>query len=158
MKSIGFRSSIISRWEGADLIIPNGDLLNAHLINWTLGGSKMRVDIMLRIDYATDLETTRNILDKALNSVEEVLKVPAPTVYFYAFNNNTVEVKVSFWVFDYKESTAIKSKVVKAIQIVFRENDIIIPIPQQELKVDIVAINKEPENKGRNDSDRDHDV
>ena len=30
MKSIGFRSSIITTWDGADVIIPNGNLLNEN--------------------------------------------------------------------------------------------------------------------------------
>ena len=34
MKSIGFRSSVISTWDGADMVMPNGDLLNSHLMNW----------------------------------------------------------------------------------------------------------------------------
>jgi small-conductance mechanosensitive channel len=37
IKSIGFRSSILSTVDGAEVIIPNGDLLNAHLVNWSLG-------------------------------------------------------------------------------------------------------------------------
>ena len=35
MKSIGFRTSVITTWDGANLIISNGDLMNAQLINWT---------------------------------------------------------------------------------------------------------------------------
>lgn len=47
MKSIGFRSSVISTYDGSDIIIPNGDLLNAHLINWTLGETKRRVEVLI---------------------------------------------------------------------------------------------------------------
>lgn len=32
MKSIGIRSSVVTTWDGADVIIPNGDLLNQHLL------------------------------------------------------------------------------------------------------------------------------
>jgi small-conductance mechanosensitive channel len=35
IKSIGFRSSIISIGDGSQVVIPNGDLLNQHLVNWT---------------------------------------------------------------------------------------------------------------------------
>lgn len=43
IKSIGFRSSVISTYDGANIIIPNGDLLSSHVTNWTMGGSRRRM-------------------------------------------------------------------------------------------------------------------
>ncbi len=44
MKSIGFRSSVITNLDGADVIIPNNTLLSSNLINWTMSDEKRRVD------------------------------------------------------------------------------------------------------------------
>lgn len=45
MKSIGFRSSVITNLDGADVIIPNSTLLNSNVINWTKGDENRRVYI-----------------------------------------------------------------------------------------------------------------
>jgi small-conductance mechanosensitive channel len=133
VKSIGFRSSIISRWEGADIVIPNGDLLNAHLINWTLGGNKMRVDIVIRVAFGSDLDQIKAIITEVLNKPEEVLKYPASSVYFKEFNNSAIEIKISFWVRNYNDSTSVKSEVVHAINTTFKQHNIVMPFPQQDL-------------------------
>jgi potassium efflux system protein len=135
VKSIGFRSCIISRFEGADVVIPNGDILNAQLINWTLGGSIMRVDLFVKIAHGPDLISVKKLLTDMLTDFEHVLALPQPTVYLYEFSNNVVNVKISFWVHDFRDSTAIKSEVIQAMDLLFKEHNIIIPLPQQELRI-----------------------
>lgn len=77
MKSIGFRSSVIATWEGADVMMPNGDLLNAHLTNWSLGGSRKRVSILIGIAYDADLQKAKNILTEVLGKEERISNNPA---------------------------------------------------------------------------------
>ena len=48
VKEIGIRSSRIVTPEGAEIIIPNGDMLSQKLINWTLNNSHMRVDLEVK--------------------------------------------------------------------------------------------------------------
>jgi hypothetical protein len=50
--------SVIATADGADLILPNGDLLNSHVVNSTLGGFRKRLHIRLDVQYNTDLEQT----------------------------------------------------------------------------------------------------
>ncbi len=64
MKSIGFRSSVITNLHGADVIIPNSTLLSSNLINWTMSDEKRRVDIELNVVYGTDLIKVKKILQE----------------------------------------------------------------------------------------------
>ncbi len=66
MKSIGIRSSVVTTWDGADIIIPNGDLLSKNLTNWTMGSSKRRYEIPVSVAYGTDLKFARSILREIL--------------------------------------------------------------------------------------------
>lgn len=44
VKEIGVRSSKINNNAGADIIVPNGDLLSQHLINWTMQDRSKQVE------------------------------------------------------------------------------------------------------------------
>ncbi|MEZ4691258.1 MAG: mechanosensitive ion channel [Ignavibacteria bacterium] len=47
IKEIGIRSSKISTSDGADIIIPNGDLLSKHVTNWTMRNTLRRSEMVL---------------------------------------------------------------------------------------------------------------
>ena len=133
MKSIGFRSSIISTWDGADVVMPNGDLLNAHLVNWSMGGRRKRMSVELGLAYDTDLETARQVLAGVLEEAEHVMKNPAPSVLYEQFGDSAIGLKIFFWTKDLGESGKIKSELIIAITHALRSNKIIVPFPQQDL-------------------------
>ncbi|MBN9297346.1 MAG: mechanosensitive ion channel [Filimonas sp.] len=143
MKSIGFRSSIISTWDGADMVMPNGDLLNAHLVNWTLGGGKRRMNILVGVSYNTNLQQARDLLTDILSKDERVLSYPAPSVMFETLNNSSIDIKIFFWVRHMREGILIKSDVIAAISRSFKENNIEIPFPQQEVHIHTIQEKKE---------------
>jgi potassium-dependent mechanosensitive channel len=133
VKSIGFRSSVISTWDGADLVLPNGDLLNSHVTNWTLGGLKKRLNITVGVAYGTDLETVRQLLIETFSQDERILKYPAPLIHFQQFNNSSIDVNIFFWVKNIREGFATKSDMIIAIDKLFKANRITIPFPQQDV-------------------------
>lgn len=135
VKSIGFRSSIISKWDGPDIVIPNGDLLNAHLINWTLAGSKRQMDVVVGVAYGTDLQKAKQLILDLIGSNKRIHQNPQPGVLFQNFGPSAIDIKVLFWVRDYKDGADVKSAMIVAIDAAFRENDIVIPFPQQDTYV-----------------------
>lgn len=135
MKSIGFRSSVISNWDGADVVVPNGDILNAHLVNWSLGGNRKRVSVMIGIAYDSDLEKSRQILKDILSKDERVSKNPGPIVQFEQFSDSAIDLRIYFWTKHLGEAFATRSDLIIAITAAFKENGIKMPVPQQEVYV-----------------------
>ena len=135
IKSIGFRSSILSTVDGAEVIIPNGDLLNAHLVNWTLGNRMRRGDLLIGIAFGTDLEKARKILEELMAADKRILRYPPSFVLFQQFNSSSIDVKLFFWSVLIDELGSIKSDLIAAIDRAFKENGIEIPYPQQELYI-----------------------
>jgi len=133
VKSIGFRSSVISTTDGADLVLPNGDLLNSHVINWTLGGMKKRLNIMVGIAYGSDLEYVRSLLIEKINEDDRILKFPAPVIQFQQFNNSSIDLNIFFWVKHIGDGGATKSDMIITIDKLFRAKGISIPFPQQDI-------------------------
>lgn len=133
MKSIGFRSSVISTWDGADLVMPNGDLLNAHLVNWSLGGSRKRISIQIGIAYDTDLEKCRQLLTELLSNDERISKNPGPVVHYEQFGNSTIDLRMYFWTKHIGDTSVTRSDLIIAIATAFKANGISIPFPQQDI-------------------------
>jgi len=133
MKSIGFRSSVITRREGADLVIPNGDILNAHLVNWTLGGSKKQIELIMGVAYGTDLNLARQIIVDLLNADERIHKHPNPAVFFNQFGESSIEIKLLYWVRDMRDGLPSKSDLILSIDSAFKSASIQIPFPQHDI-------------------------
>lgn len=133
MKSIGFRSSVISTWDGADVVMPNGDLLNSHLVNWSLGGNRKRISILIGIAYDADLEKARRILAEILNNDQRISKSPGPVVQFEQFSNSSIDLRIYFWTKHIGDTSATRSDLIIAIVAAFKANSIAIPFPQQDI-------------------------
>jgi len=133
MKSIGFRSSVITTLDGADVVMPNGDLLNSHLTNWTLGGNRKRTTMVIGISYSSDLTKARDLVTEIIHSDDRISKTNAAFVHFEQFSNSAIDVKVYFWAKKMKESAEIRSDLILKIKTAFAANGIEIPFPQQDI-------------------------
>jgi potassium-dependent mechanosensitive channel len=135
MKSIGFRSSVITTWDGADVIIPNGNLLSQQLINWTRGNSSRRVEIVTGVAYGTDIEKTKKLIIDLLVADKRIMSFPQPLVLIKDFNSSAIDLRVLFWIEHFDTWTLIKSDIILAIDEIFRKEGIQIPFPQQDLNI-----------------------
>ena len=135
MKSIGLRSSVITTWDGADVIIPNGDLLGSHLVNWTMANSKRRSEILVGVAYGTDLKKAKLLINETLVKNNQVLKNPAPVIWVINFGESSIDFSIKYWVAHFVFANDIKSDLIIEIDNIFRENNIVIPFPQRDLHV-----------------------
>lgn len=135
MKSIGFRSSVLYTWNGADIIIPNGDLLNQHLINWTMANQNRRVEVPVGVAYGTDLEKARQLLLDVTTQDDRILKSPPPVVLIEQFNKSSIDLKLQCWVRNVREWRMVNSDIIASIDKAFKNNNITIPFPQQDVYI-----------------------
>jgi small-conductance mechanosensitive channel len=135
VKSVGFRSSVLSAVSGGDVVIPNGDLLNSHLINWTLGGNKRQMEVAIGVAYGSDLKQVKSLLLDLFRGEERVLEYPAPVVLFDAFGNSAINTRLLFWVKDYRNALTVKSEMIIRIEKIFEEKGIDIPFPQHQIYI-----------------------
>jgi small-conductance mechanosensitive channel len=135
MKSIGIRSSMVTTWDGSDVVIPNGDLLNQHLTNWTLGNSNARFEIIVGVAYGTNLKDVHQLIMELMNSHNKISKYPPPFIVFKEFASSSIDMSIKFWVAEYSDGIVVKSDLIVAIDKLFKEKNIVIPFPQQDVYV-----------------------
>lgn len=143
MKSIGFRSSIVTSSEGPNVIIPNGELLSQQLINYSMGKNIKRCSLMVGVAYDTDLERTHDLLKQVLQADERILQNPAPDAFFKEFGDSAVEIEVIYWARNIREYFALRSDLISRISTVFKSEGIAIPFAQQEVFIKNLPSNDE---------------
>lgn len=111
VKEIGVRSSMIKSSEGADIIIPNGDLLSQHLINWTMQDRSKRVEFIIGIAYEADIRQVKTLIQETLKKNENILHPPEPVVILQAFSDLAINVRIMFWASELSQSGTLRSNV-----------------------------------------------
>ncbi len=135
VKEIGVRSSKISNYEGADIIVPNGDLLSQHLINWTLHNRNRRIEIVVGISYSADLRKAKEIIETILQDAVNIMQSPAPLVWVNNFGDNSVDFRILFWTYDLGDAGTLRSDMMILIFEGFAKEGIDIPYPQRDIYI-----------------------
>lgn len=109
VKEIGVRSSKINNNEGADIIVPNGDLLSQHLINWTMQDRNKQIEFMMGMPYDADITKVKTIIQETLANNEKIMVTPAPAIMLKQFGDRAIDFKILFWVYDLSDAGTIRS-------------------------------------------------
>ncbi|WMI68028.1 mechanosensitive ion channel family protein [Mangrovimonas sp. YM274] len=131
---IGVRSSSITTFEGAEVIVPNNNLISNDLINWTLSNNTKRVEILVGTSYSSDPNLVLKILYEAASNYEDTLKNPPPQALFVDFGDNSLNFTLRFWV-HYELWLQAKSDVSIEVYNQFKDAGIEIPFPQRDLHI-----------------------
>jgi len=136
VKEIGFRSSQIATFEGSVVIVPNGDFVSQHLINWThSNNNSRRVDVIVGVKYGSNLEQVKKIIGEIISENPDVSKYPAPIILVHELANSAVNIRVLIWTSDFDKWVALKSKIYQDIYESFAANKIEIPFPQTDMHI-----------------------
>ena len=134
VRRIGLRSSNVKTYDGAEVVVPNSNLISNQLINWTLSDNKRRNEIKVGVSYGSDPNIVLELLEKAASSHEDVIMDPAPWALFENFGDSSLNFRLLFWT-PYEVGMRTKSAVAVNIFNIFKENGIEIPFPQLDLHV-----------------------
>ena len=77
-------------------IIPNGQLTNDNIINYTILGIRKDA-ITIGISYTSDIKLARDILMKLLKEREEIFQDPEPQVVVTELADSAVNLSIRFW-------------------------------------------------------------
>jgi len=133
VKKIGIRASVVRTFDGAEIIVPNGNIISAELTNWTFSDRFRRMDIAVGVEYGSDVEKVKELMLIAGKEINGVLDRPAPIVLFNNFGDSSLDFILRSWTKDFDNWLVIESKLRFEINKLFEENNIVIPFPQTDL-------------------------
>jgi small-conductance mechanosensitive channel len=138
---IGGRSTWVRTYDDEVVIIPNSDLTNHQVVNWTANDLKVRLTIPVGVGYGSDPEQVRTSLLQIMDQNSQVLKTPTPEVIFKDLGDSSLDFRLRFWaeVSPDRDHEALKSDLYFAILKTFRQQGIEIPFPQRDLHLRTTA-------------------
>ncbi|MBC7369322.1 MAG: mechanosensitive ion channel [Undibacterium sp.] len=97
VERIGPRSTIVHSGDNTHIVVPNSQLLDRAVINWTLSDDIVRRKITLGIAHGSPTREVDRLLTEVLANHPQVLKEPAPRVEFLEIGENAMRFEAVFW-------------------------------------------------------------
>lgn len=133
VRHISVRSTEIETFDRASVIIPNSELISSAVINWTHKNRMARECIKVGVAYGSDTQLVEQVLVRCARDHRDVAIIPPPAAYFLGFGDYALEFELRCFVRDTDNFLQVRSDLHFAIDAAFRENNITIPFPQQEM-------------------------
>ena len=125
VQEIGVRSSKMDNGEGANIIVPNGDMLSQQLINWTLNSRNRRSHLMISVPYKSDFKKAKELIEAVVKANDKIMKDPAPQVSVSTFTNNAINFEIAFWSPDLSDTQSLSDEILLDIAESFSGNGIV---------------------------------
>ena len=140
VERIGNRSTQIRRTDGVHLLIPNSQMLERVVVNWTLIDHRIRTIVRVGVAYGSPLRLVEKLIAQAVHEHTEIRTDPVPRIVLDDFGDSAVIFDTYFWcdVGGERELRQIRSDVRFRIDELFRENGIVIAFPQQDVHMNSV--------------------
>jgi small-conductance mechanosensitive channel len=135
LKRIGLRASVVRTPDGSEVIVPNGQLISAEVINWTFSDQRRRLDVDVGVAYGTEPERVIVLLVDAARAHPDVAAEPAPDALFVRFGESSLDFQLRAWTGRYDRWQRVKSELMLAVNAALRDAGIEIPFPQRDLHV-----------------------
>ncbi|HEY5623196.1 MAG TPA: mechanosensitive ion channel domain-containing protein, partial [Gammaproteobacteria bacterium] len=141
VERIGNRSTRIRRTDGVHMLVPNSQLLERTVINWTLVDKQIRSIVRVGVAYGSPVHRVAELILEAVLEQPEVKRDPEPRVIFDDFGDNALIFDVYFWcdVSTEREMRQIRSDLRFRITDLFNENGIVIAFPQRDVHFDTAS-------------------
>jgi len=138
VERIGNRSTRIRRIDGVHLLVPNSQMLERVVVNWTLVDRRFRSSVRVGVAYGSPVEQVAELLLQAGREQPGVLGHPPAVVIFEDFGDNALVFDLFFWcdISSGGELRALRSSIRFAIERLFREHGIVIAFPQRDIHLD----------------------
>ncbi len=135
VRRIGVRASSIETSDGANLIIPNSDLISEPVTNATQRRPLDRVAVRLGVAHGSDPDHVLEILRAAAHGTPMLSRDPAPVVLFDAIAMNALEFSVEGHVGEAAAARPAESQLRSLIVRALRDGGIELASPRTDVRL-----------------------
>jgi small-conductance mechanosensitive channel len=135
VRRIGIRASRIRSWQGADLIVPNSQLVSERVTNWTLNDRLKRISVDAGVNYGADESLVCELLEAVARSHPKILAKPPCQCLFKGFGDSTINFELRAWTNQYEEWPQIKSELTAGIYRAVQAAGLSFPFPQRDVRL-----------------------
>ncbi|MEJ6499669.1 MAG: mechanosensitive ion channel [Cryomorphaceae bacterium] len=133
VREVGLRTTKIITRDDIAVILPNSQLTNQGVINWSHQHAATRFHVEVGVAYGSDTRLVERILLDCMANIVEVDKDPEPSVQFRDFGDSSLLFRANFHSSNLFRIEFTKSELRFAIDAAFREQGITIAFPQMDV-------------------------
>ncbi len=133
VRDVNLRAVELSTYDGLTVYLPNAEVLQAPIVNYTRTPSS-RTSLTVGVAYDADLDAVQRLLCDACTRADGVLADPPVEVWVEEFGDSSVNLAVRFWHrADIATRWRTRSAVAVAVKGALDDAGVAIPFPQRTL-------------------------
>ena len=132
--TINLRDTVIRTFEGQLVIIPNKEIFQNSLVNYTKSGRR-RLDMTVGVSYGEDLEKVKQVTLEAVSKVSTRDQNEFIRFFYEEFADSSVNFILQIWINSTEQPIYLQSRseAIMLIKQAYDENGITIPFPIRTL-------------------------
>ena len=135
VKKIGPRTTIVRTKAEADRIVPNSDLVQNAISNYTYRDSLQRLETTVGVSYDLDLRQVRATLEAVCEGLDWKSAQQRPLIQLLDFGDSSVVFRVLVWIKDPWVAGRLRSELNEAIWWALKDAGIVIAFPQLDVHI-----------------------
>ena len=134
---VQIRATTITNWDCKDYIVPNKDFITGRVLNWTLSDQVNRIVITVGVAYGSDKQRALDELKRVAVEHPLIESDPGPSVTFEGFGASSLDFVLRCYISmrNMSHRLTVVHELHTAIDDAFREADIEIAFPQQDVHI-----------------------
>lgn len=133
LQEIGLRVSYGINRQNIFIIIPNSQIINNKVINWSHQTLKTLFKINVGVAYGSDVDLVIKVLKESTASHPNISDKKSIEIRFINFGDSSLDFQILFYSEKIFRIEQVKSDIRKNINQKFIENNINIPFPQVDV-------------------------
>jgi len=133
VRKIGMRSSTVRTMQGADIIVPNSQLITEKVTNWTLSDQKLRIDLPLGVNYGAEPKKVMRLLEELASAHPDILSNPPPQCLFLGYGDSSINFELRAWTDKFDDWPRVKSDLTVSIYDAVHEAGMTFPFNQHDV-------------------------
>ncbi len=123
VKEIGLRASTLNTADGAEVIIPNGNILSQNIVNWTFTNDQKRIALWFILSgKEMDANVINEVINNTISKMADVISEKKPVILYTRVTSETCTLNIRFWS-TIKRAENVKSEALLQLSAAFaREN------------------------------------
>ncbi|RMH18272.1 MAG: hypothetical protein D6696_13440 [Acidobacteria bacterium] len=144
IEEMGIRSTIVRTLDDEEVIVPNSELAQTMIKNFTLHDSLYRLRVLVGVAYESDMRQVDRVLQDAADALPWRYRERRPRILLREFGDSSVVFEVSVWIDDPWSVNRLRSDLHHAIWWALKDAGITIAFPQVDVHFDASVIERLP--------------
>jgi len=144
VQHIGIRASTIRSFDGAEIVVPNGDLIAKEVINWTRTDEIRRAEVLVGVAYGTDPDAVVEVLLRVAQEHPKARAHPQPKAHMIRFGDSSLEFRLRCWTL-IDDWIDLLGDLHIAVNRELKAAGITIPFPQRDLHIIPESVPADPD-------------